>query len=49
MAQLLKGLAKRGGLYDYPVLVEARGMPVAQYENTVMITEDGAVVLTEKS
>jgi methionyl aminopeptidase len=49
VAQLLKGLAKRGGLYDYPVLVEARGMPVAQYENTVMITEDGAVVLTEKS
>ncbi|MGB9630392.1 MAG: type II methionyl aminopeptidase [Candidatus Methanodesulfokora sp.] len=48
IAQLLRVLAKKGGLYDYPVLVEARGMPVAQYENTVMITEDGAVILTEK-
>lgn len=48
LAQLLRGLAKKGGLYDYPVLVEARGMPVAQHENTVMITEDGAVILTEK-
>ncbi len=43
----LRSLIKKGGIYAYPVLVEMRSCTVAQYENTVFITNDGPVILTE--
>lgn len=33
-------------LFSYPVLVEARGEPVAQVEHTILVKEDGCEVLT---
>ncbi len=39
-------LSKLGALRAYPELVEAAGEPVAQWEHTVLVTEDGCEVLT---
>ncbi len=43
----LSGLVRKGGIYAYPVLVEVNSCTVAQYENTVFVTNNGPVVLTE--
>ncbi len=43
----LERLVRIGALDDYPPLVEFSGRQVAQWENTILVTEDGGVVLTE--
>lgn len=43
---VLLRLVKKGVLTPYPPLVEASGRPVAQYEDTVLITPEGPVNLT---
>ena len=40
----LKRLEELGVVHGYPVLVEAGGAPVAQFEHTVFIDRDGAVI-----
>lgn len=42
----LKQLVKRKVMRSYPTLVEASGSPVAQFEHTMALGEDGLVVLT---
>ncbi len=39
-------LSRLGALKAYPELVERNGEPVAQWEHTVMVTEDGCEILT---
>ncbi len=39
-------LYKRGVLKGYPVLIESKGAPVSQFEHTVIVTEEGALVTT---
>jgi methionyl aminopeptidase len=49
LSEVLDGIKelRRIGIVDsYPVLVERRGAPVAQYEHTVIVEEAGARVLT---
>ena len=46
VAQALAVLAVIGALQAYPPLVETSGMPVAQTEHTLLVTEAGAEVLT---
>ena len=43
---ILSQLVKRRILRSYPTLVEASGKPVAQFEQTMALDEDGLVVLT---
>ncbi len=45
-AELHNVLYRRGIVKGYPVLVEAKGEPVAQAEHTVIVWEDGCEVLT---
>ena len=42
----LSELAKMGVIHEYPILVEVDGAPVAQFEHTVYIDQDGAVLIT---
>ncbi len=42
----VKELTRRKVLRAYPTLVEASGRPVAQFEHTMALDEDGLVVLT---
>ncbi len=42
----LKILLKKNALYEFPVLVEVKGAPIAQAEHTFLIIKDGAVKLT---
>lgn len=42
----LEQLRSVGIVRSYPMLVEKTGMPVAQYEHTVVVEEEGARVLT---
>ncbi len=42
----LRQLKGAGVLYEYPVLVEVSGAPVAQFEHSVIVTEDGCEVFT---
>lgn len=46
VAEALTLLAVIGALQAYPPLVETSGMPVAQTEHTLLVTEAGAEVLT---
>ncbi len=39
-------LTKKGALLPYPPLTEASGRPVAQYEDTILVTPEGAINLT---
>ena len=40
-------LEREGIIHSYPVLVEKLGGIVAQFEHTIVVTKDGALVLTE--
>ena len=40
-------LVKIKALRAYPVLIEARGEVVAQAEHTIVVTENGSIVLTQ--
>ncbi len=42
----IRRLVKKRGLREYPPLVESRGAPVAQWEDTYVVTESGALPLT---
>ncbi|MEM3086713.1 MAG: type II methionyl aminopeptidase [Halobacteria archaeon] len=42
----LRQLKGAGVLYEYPVLVEVAGGPVAQFEHSVIVTDDGCEVFT---
>jgi methionyl aminopeptidase len=39
-------LTKKGALFPYPPLIEVSGRPVAQYEDTILVTPEGAINLT---
>lgn len=41
----LKELEKLGIVHGYPILVEAGGAPVAQFEHTVFIDRDGSIMV----
>ena len=43
---MISRLLKLKVLRSYPVLVEAKAMPVAQAEHTIAVSKDGAVILT---
>ncbi|MCQ8892295.1 MAG: type II methionyl aminopeptidase [Candidatus Methanosuratincola sp.] len=42
----VRGLLAEKALYEYPVLVEASGMPIAQAEHTVITTDRESIVTT---
>lgn len=42
----LKVLLKKNALYEFPVLVEVKGAPIAQAEHTFLVLKDGAAKLT---
>jgi len=42
----IRRLVKKRGLREYPPLVESKGAPVAQWEDTYVVTDSGAVPLT---
>ena len=44
--QMLKTLTRRGALHSYPVLLEVGKGIVSQFEHTVLVTKDGAEVIT---
>ena len=44
----LRRLARMGFLTQYPVLIERRGGMVAQFEHTVLITDEGEVIVTTR-
>jgi methionyl aminopeptidase len=46
LLQLLGELEKRRLVRSYPTLVEASGKPVAQFEHTMTIADEGLVILT---
>jgi len=43
----LKEMLKAKVLMAYPVLAEANGAPIAQFEDTVLVTEDGCIPITK--
>ncbi len=43
---MLKRLVEKKAVRPYPALVEASGRPVAQFEHTMALADDGLVVLT---
>ncbi|AEH24411.1 type II methionyl aminopeptidase [Pyrococcus yayanosii] len=43
----LKQLEKAGAIYGYPILKEVRNGIVTQFEHTVVVEKDGAIVTTE--
>ncbi|MGB9741169.1 MAG: type II methionyl aminopeptidase [Candidatus Bathyarchaeia archaeon] len=45
-SEAFKELLSSKVLMGYPIFVEASGKPVAQAEHTVLVTEDGAAILT---
>jgi len=45
-AHVLNDLVKKGYLYAYPVLVEAKGAPVAQAEASLAVLPEKTVILT---
>jgi len=45
LLQLLKELERRRLVRTYPILVEASGKPVAQFEHTMAFGDDGSVVV----
>lgn len=42
----LKGLVRAGSIYSYPILREASGGMVAQWEHTLYVTEKGCKIMT---
>ena len=42
----LKGLVRAGSVYSYPILREASGGMVSQWEHTLYVTEKGCKILT---
>jgi methionyl aminopeptidase len=46
LQRIIKELVKRRVLHSYPTLVEASEKPVAQFEHTMALSEEGLVVLT---
>jgi methionyl aminopeptidase len=44
---ILSSLTKKGRLYGYPVLIEARGGVVSQFEHTIYIGKDKSIVTTD--
>jgi methionyl aminopeptidase len=42
----LKEMLKARVLMAYPVLAEAKGEPIAQFEETIVVTEDGCIPIT---
>lgn len=44
--QMFKTLARRGALHQYPILLEVGKGMVSQFEHTVLVTKDGAEILT---
>ncbi|QIW24297.1 type II methionyl aminopeptidase [Sulfolobus sp. S-194] len=44
--QMLKTLVRRGALRAYPILIEVRKGLVSQFEHTVLVTRDGAEIIT---
>lgn len=44
--QMLRTLVRRGALRSYPVLIEVRKGLVSQFEHTVLVTKDGAEIIT---
>jgi methionyl aminopeptidase len=44
--EVLRQLVKKRVMRSYPTLVEASGMPVAQFEHTMALADEGLVVLT---
>ncbi|MGC9071161.1 MAG: type II methionyl aminopeptidase [Acidilobus sp.] len=49
IAKALDELTRMRALVRYPVLVEASGAPVAQFEHTFYITREGVIVTTKPS
>jgi methionyl aminopeptidase len=43
----IKEMLKARVLMAYPVLAEAKGAPIAQFEETVLVTEDGCIPITK--
>jgi len=43
----LKEMLKARVIMAYPVLAEANGAPIAQFEETVVVTEDGCIPITK--
>ena len=46
LEETLLGMSKQGALVRYPPLCEAPGTMVAQFEHTLLITEEGVEILT---
>lgn len=46
LSMVLKELVRRKLVREYPTLVEASNKPVAQFEHTMVLDDDGLVVLT---
>jgi len=46
LGRMLRDLMKKRVVHSYPTLVEASGKPVAQFEHTMALGDDGLVVLT---
>lgn len=44
--QMFKTLTRRGALHAYPILVEVRKGVVSQFEHTVLVSKEGAEVIT---
>lgn len=44
----LARLVRAGGIYEYKVLLEKSGGLVAQFEHTVLMTDDGPIVTTKR-
>lgn len=44
--EIINQLHKKGILKGYPVLIESKGAPVSQFEHTVIVTENGALITT---
>ncbi|BFH74441.1 type II methionyl aminopeptidase [Sulfurisphaera javensis] len=44
--QMLKILVRRGALRAYPILIEIRKGLVSQFEHTVLVSKDGAEIIT---
>ncbi|MFQ5711940.1 MAG: M24 family metallopeptidase [Candidatus Geothermarchaeales archaeon] len=47
LLEVLEVMRKGGILHAYPILVEKSGKPVAQFEHTVVVREEGPLILTE--
>ena len=44
--EMLKSLTRKGALRSYPVLIEIKKGFVSQFEHTILVTKEGAEILT---